>query len=53
MIHILRVYLRYYWGKLLGRRMLLYGRPGTARFKCVRLADFKPGLYKDKPHKDE
>jgi hypothetical protein len=49
MIHILRVYWRYYWGRLLGRRVKLFGKPGTARFKCVRFADFNPGLYKQVP----
>lgn len=35
MIHILRVYWRYYWGRLLGRDMRLWGKPGTLRFKVV------------------
>lgn len=50
MMHILRVYLRYYWGRLLVRRVRLWGKPGSARFKCVRLGDYNPDLYKDKPN---
>ena len=36
MMHIVRVYWRYYYGRLRGRDMRLFGRPGSAMFKAVR-----------------
>ena len=44
MMHILRVYWRYYYGKMRGHKMQLWGRPGKARFKCVRIVLPKHGI---------
>jgi hypothetical protein len=42
MLHILRVYWRYYYGKLRGWDMRLFGRPGLPRFKVVRMGGNLP-----------
>lgn len=35
----LRVYWRYYWGRLRGHDMRLWGRPGTAEFEAIWYID--------------
>lgn len=37
----LRVYWHYYWGRFRGRRMMLFGKPGSARFKCCEFRKFR------------
>lgn len=37
MLHIIRVYWRYWWGKIRGRSMHLIGRPGQINFMAIRL----------------